>query len=215
VNEEYLWRFLKFHRGVINRTKMPYLRDMVALDFLKDILKMTYDDAEKFLESVRIAGFIDFDQHGAFPGTILTAAGEQKLKELEKKFEGVDYSIDIPIPKINIPAEKLTLIWGPSKHMEEIDTSEIAITEDQLLQFLSFVAGVCRNMDSHYLRELVAEDFLIDKLGLPYEKTDRFLHELLDREIIEYEQFGAFPGFELTEKGKEILEALRNKKNRV
>jgi hypothetical protein len=76
--DDKLYLFLKFHDGVIKHSNMPYLRNLVALDFLMDKIRVSYGDAELILDWLLAESFIEFDQFGAFPGTIITEKGSDK-----------------------------------------------------------------------------------------------------------------------------------------
>jgi predicted transcriptional regulator len=56
-----------------------------------------------------------------------------------------------------------------------------------------------------YLRDTTAMDYLRDSLHIPYEQADQLLHVLIEEGFLEYDQFGAFPGTTIGEKGKHFL----------
>jgi predicted transcriptional regulator len=207
-SEDRIYAYLKFHDGVVKRTEMPYLRKVVALEYCKDNLKMTYETAEDFMDFILENNWVEWDQHGAFPGTIMTADGAKYLQELTEKYQNQTlYKTDMSAstPKM------ITITWGPTKNLLELDTSELDIDEHDLYLFLKFAIGVSSGVGSPYLREIVAEEFLMDNLNLCYEKTDLFIARLLDADILEMDQYGAFPGLLVSNKGKELFEELKKK----
>ena len=86
LDERKLFEFLKFHKGIVDHTQAPYLRSFTALDFCKDNLKMDYESAQAFLDQLFEDGYLEWDQYGAFPGSLLTAKTIKKLTELTEIF---------------------------------------------------------------------------------------------------------------------------------
>jgi hypothetical protein len=215
LSDDKLYLFLKFHDGVIKHSHMPYLRNLVALDFLIDKIHVSYGDAELVLDWMINEGLIAFNQFGAFPGTIITEKGYVKLAELTQKYQ------ELPPEKEASDDEKqlsksIKIIWGPHHRLDGKDSDTIHgdlfnFSEENIYRFLKFNDGVAQRQGSPYLREMVAESFLMDELGFSFEKTDLFLHHLEHLEIIEYSQYGAFPGTGLTTKGQSLLKTLRQK----
>ncbi len=85
ISEDVLYRFFKFHLGVIRRTKVPYLRELVAEDYLNDIEHLTFNQANKLIAELVEEGYLEYDQFGAFPGTGVTKEGNRYFEELQAK----------------------------------------------------------------------------------------------------------------------------------
>lgn len=206
--EDRIYAYLKFHDAVVRKTQMPYLRKVVALEYCKDNLNMTYEVAEDFLDNILENNWVEWDQHGAFPGTIMTSEGQIHLQQLTEKYHN---QMLYQTESGGSPNPKITITWGPTKNLLELDTSELNIDEHDLFLFLKFAIGVSSGAGSPYLREIVAEDFLMDNLNLSYEKTDSFITRLMEADILEQDQYGAFPGIQVSDKGKEIFDELKKK----
>jgi hypothetical protein len=207
IEEKNLLKFLKFHLGVIEHTQMPYLRKITALDFCRDNLHFDYAQAEQFLDTLFDQGYVAWDQHGAFPGTILTDKSREKIKELVVKFGNSPDSEESKTT--SEPVHKITITWGPTQKLDNRPTAELVITDEMTYKFLKFVDGVSQRSGSPYCRELVAEDFAMDILKLNYEHADRFIHTLMERGFLEESQYGAFPGVQITKDGIKRLNHLR------
>jgi hypothetical protein len=69
------------------RTGVPYLREMVAEDFLMDNEKMSYKQAAELMETLLDDNILEFDQFGAFPGTGVSDIGKQYFNHLKRRFE--------------------------------------------------------------------------------------------------------------------------------
>ncbi|MHA1672884.1 MAG: hypothetical protein ACTSYI_04600 [Promethearchaeota archaeon] len=90
IFDEILYRFFKFHLGVIRRTKVPYLRELVAEDYLSDIEHLTFNQANKLIADLVEKGYLEYDQFGAFPGTGVTKKGNQYFEQLQAKLTNID-----------------------------------------------------------------------------------------------------------------------------
>jgi hypothetical protein len=85
ITDQIRYKFLKFHTGVIRRTNIPYLRELVAEDFLMDMVKMSYKQAAEFINDLVNDGILEYDQFGAFPGTGVTKEGYKFFERLESE----------------------------------------------------------------------------------------------------------------------------------
>ncbi|MHA1520018.1 MAG: hypothetical protein ACTSVZ_07525 [Promethearchaeota archaeon] len=90
ISEEVIFRFLKFHLGVIQRTKVPYLRELVAEDYLSDIEHLTFNQTNKLISYLLEEGYLEYDQFGAFPGSGVTKKGKQYFEHLQAKIAKID-----------------------------------------------------------------------------------------------------------------------------
>ncbi|MCF2140015.1 MAG: hypothetical protein K9W44_08180 [Candidatus Lokiarchaeota archaeon] len=209
-----LFRFLDYINRILNATKAPYVRDLVTLDYLTTTLEMDYKTAEGFLDLLEKLGIIESDQHGAFPGCFLTPKGKKILEELRTIFNNSQAKQDI----IKSSSKKV-FILGKTQDQEISDDSETILIKDHLnnyseeliFRFLKFHLGVIKNAQVPYLRDLVAEDFLKDCEHLSFKQTSDFISSLVDKGILAYNQFGAFPGTTVTDFGKNIFRKLKKK----
>ncbi len=90
ISEEMIFIFLKFQHGVTKKSGLPYLREIVAEDFLKEIFELSYEQASKFLNYLIETGLNKEDQWGAFPGATITKKGIQFYKSKREKYEKKD-----------------------------------------------------------------------------------------------------------------------------
>ncbi|WP_457559627.1 hypothetical protein [Candidatus Harpocratesius sp.] len=209
-----LFRFLDYINRILNATKAPYVRDLVTIDYLTTTLQMDYKTAEEFLDLLQKLKIIESDQHGAFPGCFLTVKGKKILEELRNFFDNFQPNQDITKSK----TEKV-FILGKTQDSELQNNFKIDLKkgdlenypEDLIYRFLKFHLGVITNAQVPYLRDLVSEDFLKDKENLSYKQTSDFLAFLVKQGILEYNQFGAFPGTTVTEHGRDLFLKLKIK----
>ncbi|UYP44927.1 hypothetical protein NEF87_001212 [Candidatus Lokiarchaeum ossiferum] len=221
------FEFLKFHYGVVKRTGMPYAREFATIDFLTDsaTIGFNYEGAEKYLNLLQDNNILDYDQHGAFPGTRITKKGESVLKILAEEFDPSMLNIftdskSSPTKSRDSSESKEKYVqkppqmhvWGKTQDLSQHPIlKELNITEDLIYRFLKFQIGVIRRTGVPYLRELVAEDFLGDMEHLSFKQTSEFLEVLIKDGYNEYDQWGAFPGTGITKKGREYFEFLAKK----
>lgn len=222
------FKFLRFHYGVVKRTGMPYAREIATIDYLTDksMIGFNYEGAEKYLNLLLDNDILDYDQHGAFPGTRITKKGEEVLKILAEEIDpsaltmftdsrsfSSSSTIDSSESKENIKKKPIQMhIWGKTQDLSQHPIlKELNITEDLIYRFLKFQIGVIRRTGVPYLRELVAEDFLGDMEHLSFKQTKEFLEILITDGYNEYDQWGAFPGAGITKKGREYFDFLAKK----
>jgi len=234
LNDDYkkkTFEFLKFHYGVVKRTKMPYAREIASIDYLIDPITIgfDYEGANKFLSFLLDNDILDYDQHGAFPGTRITKKGEEVLKILAEEFDPSslkmfagpksysDKSNSIPRKSI-LPEEKKAIrmhIWGKTQDLSKNSVKKaLNITDDLIYRFLKFQIAVIKATGVPYLRDLVAEDYLKDMEHLSFIQTKKFLDVLIADGYNKYDQWGAFPGAGITKKGLEYFKFLANKLNK-
>ncbi len=85
ITDDLIYRFLKFQIGVIRRTGVPYLRELVAEDYLTDMGQLSFIQTSKFLDLLITEGYNEYDQWGAFPGAGITKKGREYFDSLAKK----------------------------------------------------------------------------------------------------------------------------------
>ncbi len=150
-----------------------------------------------FIKNLIKEELVRYDQSAPVMHLKITEKGRNFLKNMEKEAE------------ISHKAYH-TYIRGASKEMDS--TKKVKKVDDALLyRFLKFHIGVIRRTKQPYLRELVAEDYLMDSEELGYGQAAKLISKLVDDGILKYDQFGAFPGTGVTEKGKEFFQELKKK----
>jgi predicted transcriptional regulator len=205
-----LFLFLDYIDRILASTGSPYVRDLVTLDYLTTTLEMPYKEAENFLEALRDAEILVIDQHGAFPGTLLSEKGKQLLGELRGAFGQLARSAS---PSAQPPSkpELKTYVYGNTQtpNSGPTDRGE-AFPEAVVYRFLKFHTGVATGTNP-YLREMAAEGFLKDNERMSFGRANDFIKYLLDNDIVEYDQHGAFPGTRITAKGEALYKLLAKK----
>lgn len=196
-NEKLVHKFLDFTARILKT--MQYLRDQTAIDYLQD-LTMDYNLADAILHALLEEGYLEYLQWGAFPGCILSKKGCELLDELNQKHG------PIQVPMVNCQDNVKIIrqvVWGETQEItaEMLTKHKLKITEDKIYLYLKFHLGVIKRTGVPYLRELVAESFLMDNLHFTYAQADEFIHILLEKGILQHDQFGAFPGTGVTKKG--------------
>lgn len=210
VNEK-LYRFLDYISRILQATGAPYVRDLVALDYLTSTLQMDYKTAENFLEELRTSGLIQDDQHGAFPGCFLTENGRKILGKLQEFFSQTEEkSRKTPM------APSKPYIMGKTQESQEEGSNQRQISfdkfpEDLIYRFLHYHINVTKNATVPYLRDMVAESYLMEIEQMGYQQVADFLQWLVENGILAYNQFGAFPGTAVTADGRKLFEILSKK----
>ncbi|MHA1887991.1 MAG: hypothetical protein ACTSX0_08180 [Promethearchaeota archaeon] len=206
-----LYQFLDYLARILKATKAPYVRDLVALDYLTTTLKMDYKTAKIFMEKLHESKIIQYDQHGAFPGCFVTAKGTQILNDLHKIF-GELKSLYENQPK----SPSKPFIVGKTQESSDMESLQNTLSlepysEELIYRFLRYHLEVIRHSSVPYLRDLVAESYLKDNEHMSYQQVADFLEWLVDQGILAYNQFGAFPGTTVTDRGKELFHQISKK----
>lgn len=199
-----LFQFLDYIQRILNSTGAPYVRDMVTVDYLTSTLQMNYETAEKFLHQLIDENLLAYDQHGAFPGSILTVRGKEILSKLRPIFGHKSaQNSEAYIP------QKRMIVWGNTQDLTaKAKLKNLDISEGLIYRFLKFHLGVIKSTQVPYLRELVAEDFLKDMENMSFKQANDFIAWMVEEGLLVYDQFGAFPGTGVTSKGQQLFDSL-------
>ncbi len=156
------------------------------------------DTSAPFIKMLIERELIKYDQQAPILQIKITEKGKKFLVETHSKIEPSRSSSAVP-----------AFVRGASK--KEV-TKELKKIDDELIyRFLRFHLGVIRRTETPYLRELVAEDYLIDKEGLGYGQAAKLIDKMTDQGILKYDQWGAFPGTGVTQQGREYFEDLKER----
>jgi hypothetical protein len=176
-NESIVHKFLDFTARILK--VMQYLRDQTAIDYLQD-LTGNYEKADAILHALLDEGYLEYLQWGAFPGCVLSNKGCCLINDLNRKLGPVQE----PVIQCNdLKPCFRQVVWGETQEItvDLFSKHQLQIVEDQIYLFLKFHLGVIKRTGVPYLREMVAESFLMDILHFTYEQADQFIHILLEK----------------------------------
>lgn len=211
--EKQIGEFLDFAARIMKT--MQYLRDTTAIDYLMDMEKLPYATADHIMAWLVQGGMLEYDQFGAFPGSNITPKGLELLNQIRIKRQcelAPNTEIcESPTTKTIVEPIQVKDVFSttcPEKNCKTFISRaehQQVLTEfhEQIVKFLDFANRI--NIAMQYLRDTTAIDYLTDSLRMQYEQADQLLHVLVEEGFLEYDQFGAFPGTTIGEKGKHFL----------